>query len=388
MKYYDVRKWDPQNEISWTDVLFNFDGRDITEGKENRTNRTITLSHPNVPMALNNHAVTKQRVMWLKDFCDRHEDLFLEDMSPLYSTFYVPKRSGHGLRRIDAPHDNLKDAQRELCNMFQSWGVFHHTAAYAYVTSRSTRNAVDVHNNFKSEWFLKTDLSNFFGSTTKEFVMKQMTHVVPFCFIAMVNFISERGDLIVGERILSRAMDICFLNGGLPQGTPISPFLTNLIMIPIDHALAGKFSERKLVYSRYADDMAISGREQFPWRAMIDEIRATFEEFDAPYVIKEEKTKYVSVKGSNWMLGLCVNAEHKVTVGWKNKKTFKAMLNNFILDTINGNDWEKGEVQYLAGLLAYYLKQEPAYFRSMIERYNEKYGVKFGIMLKKALKTR
>jgi RNA-directed DNA polymerase len=49
------------------------------------------------------------------------------------------------------------------------------------------------------------------------------------------------------------------LNGCLPQGAPTSPTLSNLICARIDFRLAGYCIRRHWRYTRYADDIAVSG---------------------------------------------------------------------------------------------------------------------------------
>jgi len=60
----------------------------------------------------------------------------------------------------------------------------------------------------------------------------------------------------------SDAQDItywCTLDGVLPQGAPTSPFLSNLVFSFLDSELARYCAKRGLVYTRYADDITISG---------------------------------------------------------------------------------------------------------------------------------
>ena len=92
-----------------------------------------------------------------------------------------------------------------------------------------TIDALKRHQRNNSRWFLKLDFSNFFGSTTHEFVLRQLSSIFPYSEIVK----SERG-----REALSKALSLCFLNGVLPQGTPFSPTITNIMMIPIDHAIA------------------------------------------------------------------------------------------------------------------------------------------------------
>jgi RNA-directed DNA polymerase len=162
----------------------------------------------------------------LREFNRSKEVLFQADRKSLYHTFHIPKSSG-GLRRIDAPQPELMNALRELKMLFeQHMFALYHTTAFAYVRGRSTVDAIKRHQRNESKWFAKFDFADFFGSTTPEFVLNQLSWLFPFSEIVKD---SDR------ELELRKALSLCFLSGGLPQGTPISPFLTNVMMTPIDH---------------------------------------------------------------------------------------------------------------------------------------------------------
>ena len=47
----------------------------------------------------------------------------------------------------------------------------------------------------------------------------------------------------------------------LPQGAPTSPTLSNIVMEPIDKEIMDYANANGLVYSRYADDITVSGSE-------------------------------------------------------------------------------------------------------------------------------
>ena len=96
-------------------------------------------------------------------------------------------------------------------------------------------------------------------------------------------------------------------------------------------------------------------------------------DFRAPFQIKDEKTRYGSRAGSNWNLGLMLNKDNEITIGYKNKQRFRAMINNYILDRQNGTVWDLHDVQVLRGLINYYRMVEEQYVDSVIRYNNEKY---------------
>lgn len=313
----------------------------------------------------------------LKAFNEMNTGLFESDRKKLYHEFYIPKKHG-GLRKIDAPNEELKAALRVLVSILVSdFGMLYHTAAFAYIAGRSTIDDIKRHQANESKWFLKTDFSNFFGSTTLEFLMNQLSMIFPFSEVVKTD---------EGRDNLTKALSLGFLDGGLPQGTPLSPPLTNALMIPIDFRLAHFFNEHQMVYTRYADDILVSSKYSFCWKNMVDFINEVVrKEFNGPYMIKPEKTRYGSSAGRNWNLGVMLNKDNEITIGHAKKKQFKAMINNYICDYKRGTKWDVSDIQTMNGLMSYYIMIERDYITHVINEYNEKYGVDLKRLIKEDL---
>lgn len=301
--------------------------------------------------------------------------------SDLYYTFHIPKKSG-GLRRIDAPNEELKQALRDLKDIFENdFGVLYHTSAFAYIKGRNTVKAVKRHQENKSRWFGKYDLHDFFGSTTPEFVMKMLSMVFPFSEIVQSPY---------GKAELEKALSLAFLNGGLPQGTPLSPTLTNIMMIPVDHTVSNTlrdFNKQKYVYTRYADDFLVSSQYNFNFREIEKLIIDTLKKFDAPFTINSAKTRYGSSSGANWNLGVMLNKDNIITIGSKKKRQFQAMLNSYILDRRNNRPWNISDIRVLDGYRSYYKMIEGDTIDKIVEHIGKKYGVNVAEMIHEDLKN-
>lgn len=222
-----------------------------------KTGETITYAYENTPQRLLGYFDFNIMQQALQEYVDKYMNLInTADKSTLYRSFKIPKKSG-GLRQIDAPKDELKIALDELKLLLETkLYANHHTSAYAYIKGRSIINCLQRHQENKSRWYLKLDFHDFFGSTTPEFLKAQLKQIFPFNELYKIEKCEELLDLV---------FSLCFLNGGLPQGTPISPVLTNLMMIPIDYELAKTLREHvpHIVYTRYADDMLLSSELSF-----------------------------------------------------------------------------------------------------------------------------
>lgn len=327
---------------------------------------TRTYAYETVSEHFTSRIDTEALIRKLARFNEQTEELRTQERSSLYETFPIPKKSG-GLRRIDAPKPELMNALRNLKTIFEEdFHALYHTSAFAYVKNRCTVDAVKRHQKNNSKWFGKLDLHDFFGSTTLDYVIKMFSMVFPF---------SEIVKIPAGEAELRKALDLAFLNGGLPQGTPLSPLITNVMMIPVDHKLANAFRDfdkQRFIYTRYADDFIISSKVDFDVHRVEKLVIDTLHEFGAPFTINESKTRYGSSAGRNWNLGVMLNKDNEITVGHKKKRQFQSMLYNYVSDKRRGISWPREDIQTMQGLHSYYHMVEPETIDAIVKHTNEK----------------
>lgn len=368
MSYYITVNREPRvYQLTFEDIMYGLDESKLALQKDTRDTTTWKVD------AINRRLIEKTDFnamqAALRGFVERYQDLIaVEDKSTLYRSFKIPKRSG-GLRQIDAPNDELKRALYDLKMIFEKkFYMSYHTAAFAYVHGRSTIDSVKRHQQNKSRWFLKTDMRHFFPSTSPEFLMKMLCMTFPFCAFVQDDW---------GNReLLEKALSLCFLNGGLPQGTPTSPMLTNALMIPIDHAISKICHEYQphLCYTRYADDILISSEYSFKWTDVQNKLIAILNSFEAPFSLHPDKTRYGSSAGRNWNLGVMLNAENKITIGHEKKKVFKAMVFQFMTDDAKGVAWGLEDVQHFLGLISYYRMVEKESIDAILATYSAKFN--------------
>lgn len=364
MVYITVMQSPIYHQMTLEEFLFqNFQAQTILN---TNVSNTRTYAYETVSEHFTSRIDTDALIRKLVRFNDQTEALRAQERSTLYETFHIPKKSG-GLRRIDAPKPELMNALRNLKTIFEEdFHALYHTSAFAYVKNRCTVDAVKRHQKNNSKWFGKLDLHDFFGSTTLDYVIKMFSMVFPFSEI--VKFPN-------GEAELRKALDLAFLNGGLPQGTPLSPLITNVMMIPVDYKLANAFRDfdkQRFIYTRYADDFIISSKVDFDVHRVEKLVVDTLHEFGAPFTINESKTRYGSSAGRNWNLGVMLNKDNEITVGHKKKRQFQSMLYNYITDKRKGISWPREDVQTMQGLHSYYRMVEPETIDVIVKHTNEK----------------
>lgn len=311
--------------------------------------KTVRVEH--VPESW--YRYKSQIVNRIKSICDNTEGL---DMS--YTTYLHPKSKG-GYRTISAPNAYLKSVQRQLLQVLKYCGAEAHDAAYAYVENRTCKHAIMKHQQANTKWFYKFDLSNFFPSCTTSIIKNMMQTVYPF--------------FLLDDDIQDAVIRISTLDGCLPQGSPLSPMLCNMIMMSFDWAMYYSIRHFKGVYTRYADDIVIS----LPNKKDIRFIEKIIEGHLVDGLsLNKEKSRCGSINGHNFNLGLILNKDKQITLGHEKKMRLKAKLNNFIFDFTNQNYWSIIDTQVLLGEVNYFKQIEPEYADFVIKRLETKHNTR------------
>lgn len=289
-----------------------------------------------------------------------------QNMQQHYETFTIPKHSG-GWRTINAPKEELKELQRDIKDYLENAGVHPHAAAYAYVKHRSAKDAVIRHQRTEHTCYLKLDFSDFFGSCNKQTIIRSLTQIPFFACMSV--------------QTLNDMLHIAMLNNGLPQGTPLSPWLTNQIMLPYDFEIAKACNSRAITYTRYADDMLFSADNKTALQAAIRGVKETIAGTNLK--INNDKTRISTIYGKNWNLGLMTNKDNEITVGWRNKERARATLHNFILAP---NSITPQQASEILGKWQYYHQIEPEYFDNLLSKYSAQAGYNIKDALIKRIK--
>lgn len=278
-----------------------------------------------------------------------------------FNVFQIPKATG-GFRTIKAPDDALKDHYTRIAKMLQiDLKMLTHNNAYAYVTERSTVDAIKQHQANTSQYFLKVDVEKFFDNCTPMMISTQLQKIHP---------------LNHHTTLCDNLADFATLDNGLPQGTPLSPILTNLIMIPFDYQFSQWCKEHNLIYTRYADDLIISSKESFKFKTIIEKINKILEKENYGLTINNNKTRYGNRNGQNWNLGLMLNHNNDITLGHE----FKHRMKNLLHKVATG-EMEKQNSQ-LIGLLSYLKMVEPNYYIGLNNYCKRKYRASITQLIK------
>lgn len=155
-----------------------------------------------------------------------------------YHTFYIPKKNG-SKRMIEAPSDRLKSFQLWIKeNILDKINVS--TNARGFRKNYSILDNAKEHVN--KDLVINIDLKDFFPSITYNRVYK---------IFAYVGYTNEVAHLLT--QLCTNKENV------LPQGSPASPVISNIVALKLDKRLGALANKFNCSYTRYADDITFSG---------------------------------------------------------------------------------------------------------------------------------
>ncbi|WP_306090220.1 reverse transcriptase family protein [Qipengyuania flava] len=240
-------------------------------------------------------------------------EAMLKTRRKYYRKFTI--KSGKKFRDIYAPRVGLK--------MIQSW-LGHHFAkldlpdhVHGFVPGRSHITAAQTH--IGSDWAYAVDIENFFSTTSRTQVKELLLEL---------GYSEDPADLIA---------DLCTFEGTLPQGSPASPSLSNLVFRSIDEQLLTLSLDLGCRVTRYADDIVFSGSGEMP-PELVERINGTFD--SSQWTINEAKRRKHPFKGRIKIHGLLIKNDHlRLTGGYRNQiRAYRYLWQN---GKVSGSDVAK-----------------------------------------------
>lgn len=235
-----------------------------------------------------------------------------------YRDFQIPKKSG-GTRKISAPRSHsYKYLLRYVGLILQS--IYEpSTHAMGFIPQRSIVDNAKVH--IGMNYVFNIDLKDFFPSIERARIVARL-QVRPF------NFTQEVALTIAGlctMRVSNEEGAEKKYRYVLPQGSPASPVITNLMCDKLDYVLAGVAKRFGLNYTRYADDITFSSmhnvyQEDSDFRRELERVITS-----QGFTINEKKTRLDKAGARQEVTGLTVSKE-KVNVARKYIRDLRGVL--------------------------------------------------------------
>jgi len=252
-----------------------------------------------------------------------------------YRRFLLPKKTG-GHRRISAPMPRLKKAQAwVLTNILNK--VTLHDACHGFREGRSIVTNAKPH--VGANVVLNLDIKDFFPTVS----VRRVKGV--FKSLGYSEAVATALALVCTEPEIDEVLldgDTYYVARGprhLPQGSPASPGITNLLCRRLDRRLEGLAQALGFVYTRYADDLTFSARGDRSGsvntgkllRAVVDIVK--FEGFN----IHPDKTRVMRRGRRQEVTGVVVNDQ--MGVDRETLRKFRATLFQIEKDGPAGKKW-------------------------------------------------
>lgn len=222
-----------------------------------------------------------------------------------YQTFTIKKKSGAD-RTINSPVKGLKSILRSL-NIILQCVYEPHEAATGFVIEKSIVDNAKKH--VGHHYVLNIDLKDFFHSFDRKWVKYGFSYE-PF------NLSGSKAKEELAFLLASLCTHPFEIDGKektvLPQGSPASPTLTNILCKKLDRRLTGLAKRFGATYTRYADDITFSSQNNiYTDETFNNELKRIIEE-DQNLIINPKKTRLQKAGYRQEATGLIVNEKVNV----------------------------------------------------------------------------
>jgi RNA-directed DNA polymerase len=248
----------------------------------------------------------------------------------------LSKRDGN-IRLIEAPKPRLKKLQGQILTEILE-RIPPHPSVHGFIKGRSIRTFAAPHAGQRV--VLRMDLSDFFptfAAARIQTLFRTMGYPEPVAdLLGGICTNAAPRDLCRGFPTESRGL---YSRPHLPQGAPASPALANLGSYRLDCRLSGLAESAGASYTRYADDLAFSGGEEFEKRVERFSTHVAAILLEEGFTVNHRKTRIMRQGVRQHLAGLVVN-QH-MNVRRSDFDLLKATLTNCVRlgpDTQNRSD--------------------------------------------------
>jgi RNA-directed DNA polymerase len=197
------------------------------------------------------------------------------------------KKSDGSFRHLDAPNKELKAIQKKVLDYYIGQIKLPH---FVFGIGKNKTILENVKAHVIHEELVVIDIKNFF----------------PSVHYTRVKTLYE--NLGCDDEVSDLLTKLTTLNYHLPQGTPTSPYVASLCLSNLDKRLYALCKVNRLIYTRYFDDIAISGAK------IADELVATFITVieQEGYECKKEKIHHYKAGEKRKLTGIDIEGKEEI----------------------------------------------------------------------------
>lgn len=236
-----------------------------------------------------------------------------------YRLCRIPK--SHGVRLLEIPKPRLREIQRHLLRHVVS-GIQPHPAAHGFRPGHSALTFAAPHAGHRT--VLRIDLADFFAHVGRARVRAVFRSVgYPDAVADVLADLSTTATPWHALPGIETRHASVLRRRHLPQGAPTSPALSNLALRTVDRRITGLAARYDLTYTRYADDIALSG-DDVPVATTLQVVRRIVTE--EGFVVRPDKVRVMPDHQRQRLAGLVVNAGSQVSR--REYDALRALLHN------------------------------------------------------------
>jgi len=283
-----------------------------------------------------------------------------------YKCFYSKQYDKDGnfkkKRPIQAPLERMKAVHKVMNNMFNRIPVPEQVAAY--VPGKNCADTAKKH--VGKNILIGMDISNFFNSTKRSYIRNYFKEAIGY-----------------SHYVSSILADLCCYEDFLPQGSPLSGYLANLVAW---HRFGNKIqkyldTERPgWVFTIYSDDITLSHSEdvtQEDAKKVISKINQIVK--DAGYKVNLKKTRILRKGSQQRVLGCVVN--EKLNIPRNTYNRIRCLIHNCLHKGFDSQAERCGKksgeavATYITGMLSYFKQIRPDRWETLNNKFHEAVAV-------------
>jgi len=233
-------------------------------------------------------------------------------------------------RDVYEPCPQLKSIQRVLKDRF--FGRMSPSfSAHGFIRKRSPITNAQAHLRRRRAWtprreiqsILCVDVKKFFPSIRTADTTRVVSNILVKIFGVRPGRASTHGIL------LDLIVSLVLMGKELPTGAPTSPFISNLVMSKFDSMMVLYCRRWSLVYTRYADDITVSGKNAHKAYRKIKSLLWSMHKLE----LNGLKTRVMRRHRAQVITGVTVNSG-RATVSQRKRRRLRAAIHHTQLDQL------------------------------------------------------
>lgn len=289
-------------------------------------------------------------------------DFATGDASARYKPHEFEEKNTGRKRLTYVPDKTLKIYHAFLNQFIFDYLEVNERVVFSYRKGVNVASAVTLH--VEGKHFFQADIKGFFPSINADLVRNSIRLAEGVCPI---------DDL---AEYIERVVQLVTVDGKIPLGFSTSPTISNAVLKPFDDRFEEYCHSKGLVYSRYSDDLIVSGQSKEELTLLPGEInRILLASGLGGMQLNATKTRISSVGRKVKLLGVMILPNGTISVDTKLKNFVETALYLYSKDTLLFRDFLEMDVASAMERISGYVNYICTIDKSYVDYLRRRYGV-------------